>query len=97
MALLAGLVRMQGASVRKRTGPYSAEDVSHLLSGVAARIGTISQIHRILSRGHGGGVVNMQPHLSEITDALATALSSVDQQIRVVHSGGDCLVRGNLE
>jgi len=92
LALLAGLVRMQGASVRKRTGPYSAEDVSHLLSGVAARIGTISQIHRILSRGHGGAVVNMQPHLSEITDALAIALSSPERQVRVVHTGSDCLV-----
>lgn len=92
LALLAGLVRMQGASAKKKAGPYSSAEVCLLLDGVAARIATISQIHRILSRGHADGVVNMQPHLKEITDALAIALSSSEKQIRVVHSGGDCLV-----
>ncbi|HWU56540.1 MAG TPA: sensor histidine kinase [Rhizomicrobium sp.] len=92
LALLAGLVRMQAASAKKKTGFYSSAEVTHLLDGVAARIATISQIHRILSRGQAGGVVNMQPHLSEITEALAAALSSPDKQVRVVHSGGDCLV-----
>lgn len=92
LALLAGLVRMQGASAKKKVGSYSSAEVCHLLDGVAARISTISQVHRILSHGHADGVVNMQPHLKEITDALATALSSSEQQVRVVHSGGDCLV-----
>lgn len=92
LALLAGLVRMQGASAKKKNAPYSGADVCHLLAGVAARIGTISQVHRILSRGHADGVVNVQPHLKDITDALATALSSSEQQVRVVHSGGDCLM-----
>jgi len=92
LALLAGLVRMQGASAKKKMGSYSSAEVSHLLAGIAARIGTISQIHRILSHGHADGVVNMQPHLKDITAALAAALSSCEQQVRVVHAGGDCLV-----
>jgi two-component sensor histidine kinase len=92
LALLAGLVRMQGASAKKKPGPYSSTEVCQLLTGVAARIGTISQVHRILSGGHADGVVNMQPHLKSITDALASALSSSEQQVRVVHSGTDCLV-----
>jgi two-component sensor histidine kinase len=92
LALLAGLVRMQATSAKKKAQSYSSAEVCLLLDGVAARIATISQIHRILSRGQTAGVVNMQPHLREITDALATALSSSDRQIRMVHSGGDCLV-----
>lgn len=92
LALLAGLVRMQGGSVKKKSQTYSNADVCHLLDGVAARIATISQIHRILSRGHVEGVVNMKPHLEEITEALSSALSSREQQVRVVHQGGDCLV-----
>jgi two-component sensor histidine kinase len=92
LALLAGLVRMQAASAKKKNGSYSSAEVCHLLAGVAARISTISQVHRILSHGRVDGVVNMQPHLKEITDALAAALSSPEQQVRVVHSGGDCLV-----
>jgi two-component sensor histidine kinase len=92
LALLAGLVRMQGASAKKKAGSYSGAEVCHLLAGVAARIATISQVHRILSKGDADGVVNLQPHLKEITDALATALSSSERQVRVVHSGADCLV-----
>jgi two-component sensor histidine kinase len=34
----------------------------------------------------------MQPHLKEITDAFAHALSSPEQRVRVIHTGGDCLV-----
>jgi two-component sensor histidine kinase len=92
LALLAGLVRMQKASIKKQTQPYSSADVCLLLDGLAARIGTISQVHRILSQGRPDGAVNMQTHLKEITDALSASLSSPQQQVRVVHLGADCLV-----
>ncbi len=92
LALLTGLVRMQATSARKNAASYSSAEVCHLLDGVAARISTISQLHRILSRRAPDGVVNMQPHLKEVTDALAAALSSGDQHLRVVHTGHDCLV-----
>ena len=92
LALLTGLVRMEGTSARKHGASYSGAEVCLLLDGVAARIGTISQLHRILSRRSPDGVVDMQPHLKEITNALTAALSSGDQQVRVVHTGRDCLV-----
>jgi len=92
LALLTGLVRMEGTSARKHGASYSGAEVCHLLDGVAARISTISQLHRILSRRAPDGVVDMQPHLKEITNALTAALSSGDQQVRVVHTGRDCLV-----
>ncbi|HEX4635779.1 MAG TPA: histidine kinase dimerization/phosphoacceptor domain -containing protein, partial [Rhizomicrobium sp.] len=92
LAVLTGLVRMQASSARKTGATYSSAEVCHLLDGVAARISTISQLHRILSRKHADGVVSIQPHLREITDALAAALTSADRQVRVVHSGRDCLV-----
>jgi two-component sensor histidine kinase len=92
LALLTGLVRMEATSARKGCKSYSSAEVCHLLDGVAARIGTISQLHRILSRRHPDGVVNMQPHLKEVTDALTAALASGEQHVRVVHTGQDCLV-----
>ena len=92
LALLTGLVRMQAASIKKKGETYSSAEVCLLLDGMAARIGAISQLNRILSRGQAGSVVNMQPHLKEITDAFAHALSSPEQKIRVIHTGGDCLV-----
>jgi len=92
LALLIGLVRMQASSTRKKDSTYSSAEVCHLLDGVAARISTIGQLHRILSRQNADGVVNMQPNLREVTDALAAAMSSTEQQVRVVHTGSDCLV-----
>ena len=92
LALLTGLVLMEGTSARKHGASYSGAEVCLLLDGVAARIGTISQLHRILSRRAPDGVVDMQPHLKEITDALTAALSSGEQHVRVVHTGRDCLV-----
>jgi two-component sensor histidine kinase len=59
---------------------------------VAARISTISQLHRILSRAHPDGVVSLQPHLKEVTDALVGSLSSSERQVREIHTGCDCLV-----
>jgi len=93
LALLVGMVRMQAASVKKKAETFSSAEVRQLLDGVAARINTISQLHRILSRNDPDGVVSVKPHLHDMTDALVAALSLPEQQVRVVHAGSDCLVR----
>jgi two-component sensor histidine kinase len=93
LTLLVSMLRMQTASVKTRAQSYSSAEVRHLLDGVAARISTISQLHRILSRIGNDGVTSLKPHLQEVTDALAAALSSPEQQqVRVLHTGGDCQV-----
>ena len=92
LTLLIGMVRMQAVSVKKRAEPYSNAEVRHLLDGIAARLNTISQLHRILSREGQDGVISLRPHLHEVTDALVAALSSEHQQVRVMHTGDDCMV-----
>lgn len=92
LSLLAGMVRMQAVSVKKRAEPYSNAEVRHLLDGVAARIIAIGQLHRSLSQTCGDGIVSLKPHLHDVADALVAALSSPDQHVRVTHSGGDCMV-----
>src|SRR3954469_5223803 len=92
LALLVSTVRMQAVTVKKQAVPFSNTEVRHLLDGIAARIGTMSQLHRILSRTGNDGVIWLKPHLKEVTDALVATLASPEQQIRVVQSGGDCLV-----
>jgi two-component sensor histidine kinase len=92
LTLLIGMVRMQAVSVKKRAEPYSNAEVRHLLDGIAARLNTISQLHRILSRAHQDGVISLRPHLREVTDALVAALSSEHQDVRVMHRGEDCMV-----
>jgi two-component sensor histidine kinase len=92
LALLVSTVRMQAVTIKKKAEPFSNAEVRHLLDGIAARISTMGQLHRILSRTSCDGVVSLGPHLKEVTDALVAALASQEQQVRVTHCSGDCLV-----
>jgi len=92
LTLLVSMVRMQAVAIKKSGESYSNAEVRHLLDGVAARISTISQLHRILSHVGTDGVISLKPHMHEVTDALVAALSSPEQQVRIMHTGGDCLV-----
>jgi two-component sensor histidine kinase len=93
LSVLVGMVRMQSASVKKSAESFSNAEVRHLLDGIAARINTISQLHRILSHVGQDGAISLRPHLHEVTDALVAALSSPEQAVKVMHTGGDCMVQ----
>ncbi len=92
LTLLVSMIRMQAVAVKKADESLSSAQVRQLLDGVAARINTISQLHRILSHTGSEGAVSLKPHLEEVTHALVAALSSPEQAVRVVHTGGDCIV-----
>jgi two-component sensor histidine kinase len=92
LALLVSTVRMQAVTIKKKATPFSNAEVRQLLDGIAARIGTMSQLHRILSRVSCDGEVSLGPHLKEVTDTLVAALASPEQQVRVIHGGDACLV-----
>src|ERR1700761_5668714 len=93
LTVLVSMVRMQSATVKKSADSFSNAEVRHLLDGIAARINTISQLHRILSQTGSGSVISLKPHLRDVTDALVAALSSPEQSVRVMHTGGDCMVQ----
>jgi two-component sensor histidine kinase len=92
LSLVVGMVRMQAVSVKKNPVPMTNAEVRLLLDGVAARINTIAQLHRLLSHTAPDGVISLRPHLQEITDALVNAMSSPEQMARVVHTGCDCMM-----
>jgi two-component sensor histidine kinase len=92
LALLVSVVRMQAMSVKKKQEALGNAEVRHLLDGIAARINTISQLHRILARTACDGVISLKPHLHDVTDALVAALSPHEQAVKVVHTGSDCMV-----
>ena len=93
LAVLVSMVRMQAATVKKKADGLSNAEVRHLLDGIAARITMVSQLHRIISQEGGDGVISLKPHLHSVTDALVAALSSSEQAVKVVHTGGDCMVQ----
>jgi two-component sensor histidine kinase len=92
LAVLVSMVRMQSGALKKRAQTYSDAEVRHILDGIAARINTLSQFHRILSRENPDGVISLRPYLREICDALLAALSSCEQSVKVVHTGTDCMI-----
>ena len=92
LTLLVSMVRMQAVSVKKKAEPLSNADVRLMLDAIAARINTISQLHRIRSRSGADGLVSLKPHPEEVTSALVAALSSPEQQVKVMHTGTDCMV-----
>ncbi len=92
LSLLVSMVRMQAVSVRKNPAPLSNDEVRRMLEGMAARINTIGQLHRILSHAPAEGATSLRPHLREVTDTLVAALASPEQPVRVEHGGDDCLV-----
>jgi two-component sensor histidine kinase len=92
LTLLIGLVRMQASAIAKRQEPATNAEFRLMLEGIAARIGTLGQLHRLLSHVPSDGVTSLRPHLREVTDTMVAALSSPEQSVAVKHSGDDCLV-----
>jgi two-component sensor histidine kinase len=92
LTLLVSMVRMQASATAKRTDTLSQAEVRLMLEGVAARISTIGQLHRLLSHIPPDGCTSLVPHLRDVSGALVAALSSPEQRVRVEHGGSDCLV-----
>jgi two-component sensor histidine kinase len=92
LTLLVGMVRMQATSTARRPTPLSNAEVRLMLEGVAARISTIGQLHRLLSHVPQDGCISLVPHLRDVAGAMVAALSSPEQKVTVEHSGSDCIV-----
>jgi two-component sensor histidine kinase len=92
LTLLVSMVRMQAQSAARRAGPGTAPAQRRAGGGVAARLGTIGQLHRMLSHASPDGATSLKLHLAEVSAALVTALSSPEQAVRVDVRGDDCLV-----
>jgi two-component sensor histidine kinase len=93
LALLVGVVRTQARSLDRGAHHPGPSEVRFLFEGIAARIGTIAQLHRLLSHIPADGVTDLREQIRDVTDALLSALSSPGQPVKVVHSGGDFLIQ----
>jgi two-component sensor histidine kinase len=92
LALLGGLVRMQARAIGKNSRPYSNAEIRLLFDGIAARIATIGQLHRMLAAVPADGAIVLNTYLRDVCISLVTAFSSEQQPIRIEHQGTDCLV-----
>ena len=92
LTLLVSMVRMQASSTAKRADVLTNAEVRLMLEGVAARISTIGQLHRLLSHVPQDGCTSLMPHLRDVSASMVAALSSPEQSVTVEHSGSDCIV-----
>jgi two-component sensor histidine kinase len=83
---------MQARAIGKSPAPYSNAEIRLLFDGIAARIATIGQLHRMLASMPGEGTIVLNAHLREVCTNLITAFSSEQQPVHIEHRGVDCLV-----
>jgi two-component sensor histidine kinase len=92
LALLSGLVRMQARAIGKTSQTHSNAEIRMLFDGIAARIATIGQLHRMLANMPAEGTIALNSHLNEVCASLITAFSSEQQSVRIDHHGTECQV-----
>ena len=92
LALLGGLVRMKARAIGKAEQAPSNAELRLMFDGIAARIATIAQLHRMLAHMPSEGAIPLGPHLEEICTALVKAFSSEEQPVHINHCGNKCLV-----
>lgn len=92
LALLGGLVRMQARAIGKTSQSYSNAEIRLLFDGIAARIATIGQLHRMLASIPAEGTFPLNAHLTDVCANLITAFSSEQQPVSIEHHGPVCHV-----
>jgi two-component sensor histidine kinase len=92
LTLLGGLVRMQARAAGKATEPFSNAEIRLMLDGIAARVATVGQLHRMLAHIPGDGTVLLNAYLRDLAATLIAAFSSEQQPVDIEHSGSDCVV-----
>jgi two-component sensor histidine kinase len=92
LALLGGLVRMQARAVGKNSQPHSNAEIRMMFDGIAARIATVGQLHRLLAHMPTEGAIPLGDHLRGVCAAMVTAFSSEQQPVHIEHGCTDCLV-----
>ena len=92
LALLGGLVRLQARAIGKDSRSYTNAEIRLLFDGIAARIATIGQLHRMLASIPTEGAIPLHAHLREVCANLITAFSSEQRAMHIEFHGADCLV-----
>lgn len=92
LTLLSGLVRMQAKAASRSAKAYSNAEVRMMFDGVAARIATVGQLHRMLAHLPADGAVDLRAHLRDLSAILIAAFSSEQQSIHIEHHGTECHV-----
>src|ERR1700761_4690061 len=92
LALLGGLVRMQARAIGKNAQTHSNAEIRLMFDGIAARIATVGQLHRMLAHMPTEGAIPLGAHLRDVSTSMVAAFSSEQQPVHIEHGGTECLV-----
>ncbi len=92
LSLLSGLVRMQAKTAARATQPFTNAEVRLMLDGIAARVSTMGQLHRLLAHMPADGAVAINSHLRDIGSNLVATFSSEQRPVTIEYPGSECLV-----
>jgi two-component sensor histidine kinase len=75
LAMIAGLMRSQGARVVEKQQSMTGREVRFTLEEFAARLETVARVHRMLSQSDGGDPVEVDAYLRSIAERMLSSLS----------------------
>jgi two-component sensor histidine kinase len=80
MAMIAGLLRTQGAEIVRRRQELTGQEVQFILEEFAGRLETVAKVHRFLFQGEDGGPIKLDPYLRSVAERMVSSLSDAGKQ-----------------
>jgi len=75
LAMIAGLMRSQGARIFEKQQALSGQEVRLTLEEFATRLETVAKVHRMLSHSDDGDPVDVDAYLRSIAERMLSSLS----------------------
>jgi two-component sensor histidine kinase len=92
LGLIGSLLRMRARAVGQQDAPMDPADVVALLNDIAARIETVSQLHRMLSQSYRDAMLDIGSYLGDLCESLTETLAPQARVHITHHSTGACVL-----
>src|SRR5689334_14785685 len=89
LGLIISLLRLRARAVSQQQGPMDRAEVGSILEDIAARVETVAQLHRMLSRSCRNARVDIGNYLRELSLSLTHALAS-SRQLNIALPQAEC-------
>jgi two-component sensor histidine kinase len=92
LSLLASSVSIRAAHLARQDELIESHDVATMLYEVSARIATVGQLHRLLSKSPEKSEIDLRESLRELCETLISALSGPEGTELIWAASGECIV-----
>jgi two-component sensor histidine kinase len=92
LSLLASSVSIRAAHLSRRDEWVDSHDVATILYEISARIATVGQLHRLLSKTPENSCLDLKESLRELCETLLSALSTPERTQLIWAGSGECIV-----